>query len=275
MKTLLRFLSAKAAISFPLLVSLLFLSCEEVIDLDLSGVENQIVIEGTISETYSGSRVKLSFAASAFKKSQPRAATGAVVTLRDDLGNSETLNEIQPGIYAPTSILGAAHRTYTLTVEFGGQRYSAMSTMPAPMSFDSIRSIPLYYDPRFANPVALEYYLSNQPGVEEYCLIKAYQPNDNTVYWTIYSDKYSDGKQVVLDGPAFFSANPTILVDLISIDKATYEYFYALRQITGGDGLELPDLLAINEYNPKSNLTNNALGYFSAQAQTTYVLTRE
>ncbi len=275
MTTLLRFLSTRAATALSLMVSVLFLSCEEVIELDLSEVENQIVIEGTISEVYSASRVKLSFAESAFKKSQPRVATGAVVTLRDDLGNSETLNEIQPGIYAPTGILGAPHRTYTLTVEFGGQRYAAVSTMPEPMSFDSIQSIPLYYDPRFPNPVALKYYLSNRPGVEEYCLIKAYQPNDNTVYWTIYSDKYSDGKQVVLDGPTFFSPTRTILVDLIAVDKATYDYFYTLRQITGGDDIEVPDLLAINEYNPKSNLTNNALGYFSAQAQRTYVLTRE
>lgn len=272
MKALLRFLSMKAPAALSLSVSVLFLSCEEVINLDLSGVENQIVIEGTISEVYSASRVKLSFAESAFKKSQPRTATGAVVTIRDDLGNSETLNEIQPGIYALTGILGAPGRTYMLTVEFGGQRYSAVSTMPDPMTFDSIQSIPLYYDPQFLNPVALKYYLSNQPGVEEYCLIKAYQPDDNTVYWTIYSDKYSDGEQVVLDGPTFFSASSTIVVDLIAVDKATYDYFYTLRQITGDD-IEVPDLLAINEYNPKSNLTNNALGYFSAQAQRTYVLT--
>ena len=275
MKTLSRYLTNKIVACLSLLASFLLLSCQEVIELDLADVESQIVIEGTISDTYTASRVKLSFAESAFVKSRPRATNGAVVTLSDDRGNSEILRETQAGIFVPTRITGVPHRTYTLQVQFDGREYTGLSTMPAPMSFDSIRCIALYGSPQFPNPLALEYYLTNRPGVEEYCLIKAYQPNDNNVFWTIYSDKYSDGKQVALKGPAFFSTNPTIVVDLIAIDKVTYEYFHALRQITGGDGVEVPDLLSINEYNPKSNLTNNALGYFSAQAQRTYMLTRQ
>ena len=275
MKTLRRYLSRIWFPSSPLLMSLLLLSCEEVIELDLSDVENQIVIEGKISNISSTSGVKLGFARSAFENSEPRATSGAVVTLSDDIGNSEILRESQRGIYIPTKITGAPHRTYTLRVEFDGQVYSGVSTMPLPMTFDSIRCITLYGYPQIPNPLALKYYITNTPGVDEYCLIKAYHPNDDHVFWTVCSDKYSTGKQVALDGPTFYSTKPTIIVDLISIDKAMYEYFYSLRQLIDGDDVEAPDLLNINEYNPKSNFTNNALGYFSAQAQRSYVLTRK
>jgi hypothetical protein len=89
--------------------------------------------------------------------------------------------------------------------------------------------------------------------------------------WTIYSDKYSDGKGVVLESPEFKPTSNTLVVELLSIDKATYEYFYSLRVMLG-NGISIPDFLRTTDYNPKSNLTNNALGYFSAQAQSRYIV---
>jgi hypothetical protein len=274
MKILRRHFSRTLFTSSSLVLSIFLLSCEEVIELDLSDIENQIVIEGTVSNMSSGSEVRVSFATSAFKKSQPRPTSGAVVTLSDDVGNSEILRESQSGIYVSSRITGVPHRTYTLRVELDRRVYSGVSTMPLPMTFDSIHCTAPYGNPQFPNPLALKYYITNTPGVDEYCLIKAYHPNDTNVFWTVYSDEYSDGKQVALKGPTFYSASTNIMVDLISIDKATYEYFYSLRQLIGDDDVEVPDLLSINEYNPKSNLTNNALGYFSAQARRSYVLTR-
>ncbi len=273
METLRHHISKALFTACSLLAPFLFTSCEEVIDLDLSDVENQIVIEGTVSSDNTASVVKLSFTTSAFKKSQTKSTKGAVVTLTDDAGNSEVLRETTTGVFVPARIAGVPNRTYTLRVEFEGREYSGTSTMPAPMGLDSIRCINLYYVPQMLSPVVLEYYLTNKPGVEEYCLIKTYQPGDRAFSWTIYSDKYSDGKQVVVDGPVFASTTPTIIVDLISIDRATYEFLFALREVTDSDA-DLPEILNTNEYNPKSNLTNNALGYFSAQAQTRYVVSR-
>jgi len=103
-------------------------------------------------------------------------------------------------------------------------------------------------------------------------MIKAFNQNDSKFYWTLYSDKNSDGKQVVLESPSFLASSNTIRVEVISIDKATYEYFRTLQELVGNDGFEAPDLLKLNEYNPRSNITNDALGYFSAQSQRDYMV---
>jgi hypothetical protein len=118
----------------------------------------------------------------------------------------------------------------------------------------------------------MTYYLTNKRGVEEFCIIKTFPPNDGGYYWMLFSDKYVDGKQAVLEGPSFYASGTSTRVEVISIDKATYEYLRALEEIVGLSGWEAPDLLQKNDYNPRTNLTHDALGYFSAQSQRDYVV---
>jgi hypothetical protein len=254
-----------------LVASIFFLSCEEVINLDLDQVKERIVIEGIVSDKQSASKVKLSFTQSIYTKSPTKSTSGATVTLRDDLGNSEVLQEVQPGIFTPAKDPGAINREYTLTVVFGGTEYSATSRMPEAMTLDSVRTSGT--NSWFSYQVTLTYYLTNKKGVEEFCLLRAYNLNDSKFYWTLYSDKNSDGRQVALGGPSFLATGNTIRVELISIDKPTYDYFRSLQQLAGTDGFEAPDLVKLSDYNPQSNISNNALGYFSAQAQRDYVVT--
>ena len=261
-------ISTMRTVASSLFLSLFFLACEEVIDLDLEQVKERIVIEGVVSEKPSVSKVKISFTQSIYVRTQSKSASGAIVTLSDDVGNSEVLIESQPGIYTPTKALGFAKREYRLKVTMGGAEFSAVSRMPDAMTLDSVRA----YDPRLHNPFGLNYYLTNRPGVEEYCMIRTFRLNDTKFFWTLYSDKNSDGKQVVLAGPSSLAYNTTIRVELISLDKATYEYFRTLQELVSNDGFEAPDPLQLNEYNPRSNITNDALGYFSAQSQRDYVV---
>jgi hypothetical protein len=181
------------------------------------------------------------------------------------------LKEGEPGVFIPSVISGVPGRVYSLRVVFLGKEYSAESSMPMPMLLDSIRYVTStsWFT---VSSTSLRYYLTDKPGIEEYCLIKAYSQNSSSFVWTIYSDKYTDGKRVVLESPEFNPTSNTIVVELIAIDKATYEYFYSLRDVLG-NSISIPDLLRMSDYNPKSNLTNNALGYFSAQAQSRYSVT--
>jgi len=256
-----------------LMTSILFMSCEETIDLDLDQVRERIVIEGIVSDKPSVSNVRISFTQSIYENSAVKKAGGAVVTLSDDAGNSELLQEVQPGNYAPTRMTGSVGREYRLKVTFEGTDYSAVSRMPGSMSLDSVRASVSGNDPRFSRPVELTYFLTNKPGVEEFCIIKAYSQNDGqSYYWTLYSDKNSDGRQTMLKGPSFYTSGASVRVEIISIDKAVYEYLRALEEIVGHDSFVVPDLLKMNDYNPRSNITNDALGYFSAQSQKDYVV---
>src|SRR3989339_811109 len=131
---------AKNCTSIALLAASLSLtSCEETIDLDLDQVRERIVIEGIVSDKPSVSNVRISFTQSIYENSAVKKAGGAVVTLSDDAGNSELLQEVQPGKYAPTRMTGSVGREYRLTVTFEGTDYSAVSRMPGSMSLDSVR----------------------------------------------------------------------------------------------------------------------------------------
>ena len=258
-------------VTLPALAAVLFLSCEEVINLDLSDVQNQVVIEGILSSSPSSSKISVSLTQSAFEKSEPVALRGAVVTLSDDQGTTEVVKEGPAGVFVPTVITGSPGRSYHLTVAVAGQEYSADSRMPAPMSLDSVRLTTSSSWPKLFGSTVLKYYLTDKPGVEEYCLIKAYNENSSSFIWTIYSDKYSDGKQVILESPTFVPTSSTVIVEVIAVDRAAYDYFYSLRDALP-EGLSIPDWLLMTDYNPKSNLTNNALGYFSAQSVMRYTV---
>jgi hypothetical protein len=60
------------------------------------------------------------------------------------------------------------------------------------------------------------------------------------------------------------NVNPgdTITIDLLSIDKATYDYFHTLSDILTSD--QSPTSLA--PANPTTNISGSALGYFAAYA---------
>jgi hypothetical protein len=240
-----------------------------VIDLDVSDIEPQLVVEGIVSNIPTASMVRLGFTQSAYTNSPPRDVNGAQVVVSDDAGNSEVLKQSSPGVFVPSVMNGVTGRKYTLNVTIDGREYSASSVMPMAMSLDSVRNVTSGSWLSF-NSTTLQYYLTNRPGVAEFCLIKAYNQGSTAFVWTIYSDKYSDGQQVQLESPAFTPTGNTMLIEVISIDEATYEYFYSLREILGDGSISIPDLLRMSDFNPKSNLTNNALGYFSAQSKVLY-----
>jgi len=57
----------------------------------------------------------------------------------------------------------------------------------------------------------------------------------------------------------------TITLELLSIDKASYDYFSTLKDILTSDRSPT----SLSPANPNTNLSNGSLGYFSAFAMDT------
>ena len=220
---------------------ILFNACEEVIDVDVDDYKQNIVIDGAITDIPGQNYVKIYYPDNAFKSGSITNISGAKVTVSDDAGNSEILEETQPGYYIISSLVGVYGRKYTLRVEYKGKAYTGSSVLMMPMSFDSIQfeksssyywGIPVdYYKIRFL--------ITNKKGIDEYWLIKVTGNSGNYssdyVATEVYSDKYSDGKQDVLNNfSEEFSTNTKIKVELLSIDKSAYEYYYQLNELAGG-----------------------------------------
>lgn len=244
----------------------MFFSCHrDVIDLDLEKIDRQIVIEGMVSDQPETHTVKISKTIEYTKSRDFPVVSGAEVTISEDTGNSETLQEISPGIYQTQTLIGKPGRSYYLRVLTEGKLYTASSYMPYALELNRVE-FESYGPESF-----LACSFADREGREDYCLLKLFK-NGELVDRFLYQDRYTDGEQIIIDDfNAVFYQNDRVEIQFLSIDRSTYEYFSAWYDGDDYDP-ELPEFVPVTFHNPNTNLTNNALGYFSAHTLRHYNL---
>jgi hypothetical protein len=231
-------------------------SCEKVIPLHLNSSTSGIVIQGNIYDQPGPYLVQLSGTVDFDQPGNYPPVTGARVEITDNVNQSEVLTETVSGTYATSKLRGIPGRSYTLTIKTGDQTYKSVASMPYPVSMDSIyfASNPFsgektttvrFSDPPFSkNFYRLVYFVNNIRQKEFYVL-------DDELFQgsTIRYALQSRGSNVKL------SPGDNVVVWLESIDWGAYEYF----RTSGRDGGQ-----SATPSNPVSNISNGALGYFSA-----------
>ncbi|MCX6311395.1 MAG: DUF4249 domain-containing protein [Bacteroidetes bacterium] len=245
-------------IFFPFLIinALLFSSCTKVINIDLNSKDPQIVIEGNISDQPGPYTISITQSVNFSQSNSFPAVTGASVTVSDNLGNSEVLTEVSPGIYHTTTTQGVSGRTYYMTVVTNNKTYLAQSTIPTLVTLDTLilepnNSIgpPFYIIPFFLDPVGSGNYYRCIETIDHVRVKGSF----------LYDDQFNDGLvngQPILNFSDSLNPGDTVIVELQCVDKASYMYFFSLDQtISGQSGAPA---------NPVSNISNSALGYFSA-----------
>ena len=192
---------------------------------------------------------------------------GAIVTLADDVGNSETLTETSPGQYSTTAMQGTIGRSYNLTIAAGGQSYTSESTIYNPVPLDNLSAT---VEDSKGDPSRYQVNITatfrDRAGEENYYRLVPYingRPGYATI--TVVSDYLQDGAAISTAVARGETINPgdTIVVVLQSIDKGVYRYFTTLKEVTRTK----TGITAAVPGNPVSNV-KNALGYFSAYSST-------
>lgn len=245
-----------------IILSLFFAGCEKTVDLKYKDNQSMIIIEGNITNEPGPYFVRIT-------KSIPLSETGnyptidnAVVTISDDAGNNETLTPQGNGTYRTNILTGVAGRTYSLTVNAGGQTYTAQSTMPQPVSFDSIKIerftfggeterniIPVYTDPvvkgnNYRFVLSVNNKLINQHFVQ----------NDEVTNGIVNTIRLeTDDNLVTLESGDLV----TLQMQCIDNKAALYYRTLAFMGDSGPGGGTTPN-------NPPTNISNGALGVFSA-----------
>src|SRR5690554_5414492 len=113
-----------------LIVCIALLSCEEVIDLDLGNAAPRIVIEGTITTDQGPYRVKINQSVDYGEINEFPPVSGAALTVTDEEGTTEVLEEVEEGVYLIQALEGENGKTYTLEVNYDQETYQASSTLP-------------------------------------------------------------------------------------------------------------------------------------------------
>jgi hypothetical protein len=242
--------------------TVLVYSCQKVISVNLNDASPQIVIEGNVYNTAGPYQVQITKTVNFDQDNTFPAVSGASVQITDQTsGTTDALTETTAGIYTTHTLQGVPGHTYQLNIVAQGQTYTALSTMPQPVPFDSLTfqhnnnfgNTSIFAVPNFQDPA----------GVPNYYLFNEYI---NNVRFTkiVYAidDRLSDGKyisrQLYMDS-AYISKGDNVRVDMNCIDKNVFNYFNTLDQAINGAGFE-----TAAPTNPVSNISNNALGYFNA-----------
>ena len=251
---------------FLIIISLfLVISCEREIDLNLEDQSGNIVIEANVTDQEGPYSLRITKSVSFTQSNTYPGIENAQVTLSDNLGQTENLQHIGNGIYQASSFQGQSGRTYTLKVQTDGKEYTSQSKMPEAIQFQGLEQdsfmvagetsytlLPIFVDP----PALGNRYLFT------------YSVNDNPKkYFSEFSDNVNNGapnqRPLILpnddeDGDVKVKVGDKITVKMQCIDDAVYTFYSALLQLSGGGGG------GVTPTNPPSNISNGALGYFSA-----------
>lgn len=238
---------------FSLLIFLTGCTDERVVDLPLDDGSGKIVIEGNVTDANGPYFVKVTRSGKVTGSNNIIPVSNATVVISDNNGQTDIL-KYEDGAYHTVHFTTSYGNTYTLSVTVDGTTYKAVSKMPEQVPFTGL----------VQKNVSNEYYISKDiipvftdPAAEgNHYLFKAYR-GDYPVIMTLFSDYTGNGQVNVKPlGGNFFGK---VEVEMQCVDAAVYNYFKALPQVnldnSGGD---------ITHVNPPSNISNGALGYFSA-----------
>lgn len=245
-------------------------SCEEVIEINLNSVTPALVAEAIIYKD-SVCVVHLSTTVNYFSDNEHKFVEDAIVTISDGTSN-ETLNYTGNGNYRGSVVIGTEGYTYNINIEHNGLTYSGISEMPL-----QIMILSSHYNKSNAtsilNPTGETVYTVNcefldDPLNDNYYMIQ-YTQNDKLIekrYFMLTENEHNggslswEGTDTISFSESIFFDGGNIELELFSMDESVYRYFLEMDDILFWKRRYIPP----EPYNPKSNLSNGALGFFAA-----------
>ncbi|AMR26859.1 hypothetical protein A0257_06890 [Hymenobacter psoromatis] len=251
-------------------------SCQKVVTLNLKDATPQLIIEANLADDGHPCAVQLSQSVDFTQTNTFPPVRGAVITLSDDAGHSETIAETSvPGQYRGSTVLGQPGRRYTLRVQASGQSYVAASTLPGPVvPFTGLHA----QKSNFGNNIQLVPEYQDPAGMPNFYLFRQYRNGLLNPAIFLQNDEFTDGKANTrgLGGGGGGGGNngnnntdvnklatgDSVRVEMQNVDSTTYNYFRTLNLL-----LQNNPLLSTAPANPKTNFSGGAQGYFNAHSR--------
>lgn len=239
----------------------LLCACQKTVTLPLETAPTQVVIQGEVTDQPGPYTVQINQTVGFYADNTFPAVSGASVKISDGT-ISDSLTETSPGVYTTHTLQGRPGTTYTLTVAIGDSIYTASSTMPAPVTLDSVT---FDNSGRFKkNQITPQAHYQDPPGVKNYYQYVMYI-NGTRYTKNIYafSDRLTDGKYIDQNlrmDSSYLNLSDQLRVDMYCVDVNVYNYFNQLAQSNGTGAFNT----AAAPGNPSSNISNGAYGVFSA-----------
>jgi hypothetical protein len=262
------------------LLAMIAVSCTERINIDLDESFTRLVVDGAISTDTTAHKVILSKTSSYFYNQPAPMVSGALVSITDGV-KTFNLFEDSPGIYlTDNSVYGIPGHTYFLNIrlpeEVGGfSEYTASSLLNPVNHLDSIG---LRFRPEYSRDGFWEVqcYVQDPPTSDFYRFIIS---KNNTVItdslqeWFVTDDRffngnYTNGASIAnLDQSKkeeMLKEGDTITAEVNSIGKEYASFIWDAQSELFGSN----PLFSGPPANVKGNISNGAIGFFSAYSIT-------
>ncbi|MCI0921268.1 DUF4249 domain-containing protein [Sphingobacterium rhinopitheci] len=242
-------------------------SCEEVIDLDLNSADPKYVIEANLNDINSTQTIKISKTVNFNEPIPNEPVNNAQVVVIDVAGRAHAFTSNGSGLYTSSNFKPITNGNYSLSVNVDGKEFLSTTTRVPYVEVDSLGILKdevfneTYYAVtfKFLDPI-------NTANYYKY----SYSVNGKPFKFSaVFSDKFNNGLLVTheiterSDADKFVLGDDvTILRECINVD--VYNFWSDLQSINPGSAAPA---------NPKSNISNGALGFFSVSSAKLYNVT--
>ena len=215
------------------LAGILTASCTKDIHLNLQNASGLLVIEGNINDQPGPYPVILSRSVTYYDTSKGTAVSGARVVMSDDAGQRDSLTESLPGVYLTSTMVGIPGHTYHLSVTSGGKQYDAYSTMPAPVTLDSIGVQSFNFGPGRSAKSIYGVFSDPASATNYYKLFLTVNYHKQSEV-RVANDLLTNGNKMQQNAQADKSVevSDTVQMELDAIDKPIYNYWNTLNTST-------------------------------------------
>jgi hypothetical protein len=263
---------------------LALMGCETVVNLPLTNNPHKIVVDGLITTNPGPYYVTLWYTTNySFRDSSDltKFISAAQVMIKDDLGHSEPLREVQPGTYLTDSLStfrGVAGRSYSVDIvtDVGKHYVSIPEKLPAVVPIDTA-----YYNVNFLIDGSTDFVLfidyKDPVGKGNNYRWHSKVSNINLIDIDIDNDQFTDGQKIAgreLFGFQWFSKVDSIPVEIsqASLTKDAYDFWIVARQHyeqQDNAPYDIPPSPLIGNIYNADDPDDFALGYFGASGFST------
>jgi hypothetical protein len=248
--------------SLLVILPLIWVSCEEVIHLDLKNSESRTVIEATLNATTGECSVTTTKSSGFYENGELTKVERAIVELVDCSGVTTRFNEVRPGTYQASNLFVKPCEVVRLNVAVSEEEvYSAVTRVPRTVMLDSISFEQTIGDPRKGS--SSEIFVINarwtDPGFSDNYYRFKTSTNGvlNKASFAITSNEFYWGAPIAMPILHYlFSLGDTVSLEFQSIDSVSFAYYDQLND------MQMPSFVSATPYNPIGNFDNGALGYF-------------
>ncbi|MEH6536776.1 MAG: DUF4249 domain-containing protein [Psychroserpens sp.] len=257
-----------------ILSSLIFISCTDVIDVDVPEAVSRLVIEASIDwekgTIGNNQTVKLSTSTPFFDQEFDPALGASVIITNDNDGSQFMFVDQNNGSYTTSNFIPQMGQSYTLEVVYEGETYTATETLTSVVDIEEVYQST---DKGISDVLEINLDFQDPANEENYYFLKIQELADALPALFDIKDEFVDGNLINLYyerdedediNQEEYKAGDVVDLELYGISKQYFEYISLL--ITQFDAVDnpfgsIPVPLKGNCIN-ELNRENDAFGYF-------------